>query len=108
MQKHLVQERFSYLLLHHRYLPPDRVTVWSLNSYSDPHFFAFSARRNRKHIDPFPPNNQSTCFDIGASAFERINTLRNVVKYRSEVVIITFRTSLNMVQDVIKYPAEPY
>ena len=36
------------------------------------------------------------------------NTLRNVVKYRSEVVIITFRTSLNMVQDVIKYPAEPY
>ena len=36
------------------------------------------------------------------------NTLRNVVKYRSEVVIITFRTSLNMVQDVIKYLAEPY
>ena len=36
------------------------------------------------------------------------NTVRNVVKYRSEVVIITFRTSLNMVQDVIKYPAEPY
>ena len=36
------------------------------------------------------------------------NTLRNVVKYRSEVVIIMFRTSLNMVQDVIKYPTEPY
>ena len=37
------------------------------------------------------------------------NTVLNVVKYRSEVVIIiTFRTSLNMVQDVIKYPAEPY
>ena len=32
----------------------------------------------------------------------------DVVKYPSEVVIITFRTSLNMVQDVIKYPAEPY
>ena len=36
------------------------------------------------------------------------NTVRNVVKYRSEVVIITFQTSLNMVQDVIKSPAEPY
>ena len=32
----------------------------------------------------------------------------NVVKYRSEVVTTTFRTSLNMVQDVMKYPAEPY
>lgn len=32
----------------------------------------------------------------------------DVVKYPSEVVIITFRTSLNMVQDVMKYPAEPY
>ena len=32
----------------------------------------------------------------------------DVVKYPSEVVIITFQTSLNMVQDVIKYPAEPY
>ena len=31
----------------------------------------------------------------------------DVVKYPSEVVIITFRTSLNMVQDVMKYPAEP-
>ena len=36
------------------------------------------------------------------------NTLRNVVKYRSEVVIITFRTSLNMVPNVIKYYSEPY
>ena len=36
------------------------------------------------------------------------NTLRNVVKYRSEVVIITFRTSLNMVQEKIlsKYSSE--
>ena len=32
----------------------------------------------------------------------------DVVKYPSEVVTTTFRTSLNMVQDVIKYPAEPY
>ena len=32
----------------------------------------------------------------------------NVVKYPSEVVIITFRTSLNMVQEKIisKYPSE--
>jgi len=28
MQKNHVQERFSYLLLHHRYLPPDTVMVW--------------------------------------------------------------------------------
>ena len=32
----------------------------------------------------------------------------DVVKHLSEMVIITFRTSLNMVQDVMKYPAEPY
>ena len=32
----------------------------------------------------------------------------DVVKYPSEVVTTTFRTSLNMVQDVMKYPAEPY
>ncbi len=32
----------------------------------------------------------------------------DVVKYPSEVVIITFRTSLNMVQDMMKYPLEPY
>ena len=31
----------------------------------------------------------------------------DVVKYPSEGVIITFRTSLNMVQDMMKYPLEP-
>ena len=86
MQKNRVRERFSYLLLYHHYLPPDRVTVWSLNSCSDPHFSAFSARRNRKHIDPFPPNNQSIYFDIGASAFERNSWLVIVFNHVPNVV----------------------
>ena len=113
MQKNHVQERFSYLRLHHRYLPPDRVMVWSLNSCLDPHFSASYVRSNRKHIDPFPPNNQSTCSDIGASAFEGnswfgtwCQYVPNVVSIRSERGCDTFRTWLRYVPNVVSIRSE--
>ena len=103
MQKNHVQERFSYLRLHHRYLPPDRVMVWSLNSCLDPHFSASYVRSNRKHIDPFPPNNQSTCSDIGASAFEGNSWFQTWCRYVPDVVLIRSERGLGYLGTWLRY-----